>query len=388
MHINRLLVSGVRKGLFCSSVLFRGKQQRSFSTQPNVKVAEITYNRGSLSSLLLPLPVDNKKCSFPLYLKETVENLVDHIRNEDRPYSNIFISHEDGSRVPHSTPIHQLIKSPFVVNIDGEQFSVPKTQGDLIATQPLGVPEINDLTLRVYYEKIRERLKAETRYLLPTQEYLGWCQSFGISENRANVLLNALHHSGIVYHFSKDVELSKVVFLKPSVITQTLEKNLGIRYSTKGVPIFLKEIEESILPHYIPLNNKKIELDMMARRSAKRSMIAGFAYLLVQFGILARMVWIDFNWDIMEPVTYFVGLTTLMMGYVFFVLYNEEYSYNALENHQRKKALRKLYIKEEFNWKLWNSLDQQLNDLVQLIGWENLPKATQLVLKEKGGSSS
>lgn len=40
----------------------------------------------------------------------------------------------------------------------------------------------------------------------------------------------------------------------------------------------------------------------------------------VQFGILARLTWWEYSWDIMEPVTYFVTYGTAMAGYAYFVL--------------------------------------------------------------------
>lgn len=40
----------------------------------------------------------------------------------------------------------------------------------------------------------------------------------------------------------------------------------------------------------------------------------------VQFGILARLTWWEYSWDIMEPVTYFVTYGTAMATYAYYVL--------------------------------------------------------------------
>jgi len=85
------------------------------------------------------------------------------------------------------------------------------------------------------------------------------------------------------------------------------------------------------------------------------------------------MVWIDFNWDIMEPISYFVGLSTMMIGVLFFVLYRAEFSYRALRDRQRNKTLRKLYITREFNWKKWNELHQKVESYKKGLGHYNLP---------------
>eukprot|EP01126_Amoeba_proteus_P013041 TRINITY_DN1543_c0_g2_i1.p2 TRINITY_DN1543_c0_g2~~TRINITY_DN1543_c0_g2_i1.p2 ORF type:complete len:126 (-),score=18.87 TRINITY_DN1543_c0_g2_i1:56-433(-) len=86
------------------------------------------------------------------------------------------------------------------------------------------------------------------------------------------------------------------------------------------------------------------------------------------------MVWFDFNWDIVEPMTYFVGLGTTLVGYSFFLTYKSEYSYAAVQERQRKKFLRKLYLKNDFNWRRWNGLDVKIKGLVNYVGKENLPE--------------
>lgn len=39
-----------------------------------------------------------------------------------------------------------------------------------------------------------------------------------------------------------------------------------------------------------------------------------------QFGILARLTWWEYSWDIMEPVTYFITYGTAIVMYGYFLL--------------------------------------------------------------------
>ena len=39
-----------------------------------------------------------------------------------------------------------------------------------------------------------------------------------------------------------------------------------------------------------------------------------------QFGVLARLTWWEYSWDIMEPVTYFVTTGTAICCYGYFLL--------------------------------------------------------------------
>ena len=39
----------------------------------------------------------------------------------------------------------------------------------------------------------------------------------------------------------------------------------------------------------------------------------------LQFGVLARLTWWEYSWDIMEPVTYFVTYGTTIAMYAYYV---------------------------------------------------------------------
>lgn len=54
----------------------------------------------------------------------------------------------------------------------------------------------------------------------------------------------------------------------------------------------------------------KAELDSRASNRANYVMWAGLAYMGFQFGLLARLTWWEYSWDIVEPITYFVTYGT------------------------------------------------------------------------------
>lgn len=78
----------------------------------------------------------------------------------------------------------------------------------------------------------------------------------------------------------------------------------------------------------------KVELSKKAERRTTWVLWGGMAYMATQFGILARLTWWEYSWDIMEPVTYFITYGTAMAMYAYFVLtrqvgHNETHSYHA-----------------------------------------------------------
>lgn len=47
-------------------------------------------------------------------------------------------------------------------------------------------------------------------------------------------------------------------------------------------------------------------------------------------GFLARLIWWEYDWNIMEPVTYFAYLSTVIIGYTYYALIRDDYTYANL----------------------------------------------------------
>ena len=55
-----------------------------------------------------------------------------------------------------------------------------------------------------------------------------------------------------------------------------------------------------------------VTYDEQADNYGRRVLLWSGIYLAAQFSLLARLVWVEFNWDIMEPITYFVTFGTMI----------------------------------------------------------------------------
>lgn len=61
-------------------------------------------------------------------------------------------------------------------------------------------------------------------------------------------------------------------------------------------------------------------LSAVAAEKTRRLTWLGLGAMSLQFGLLARLTWWEYSWDIMEPVTYFVGYGTTMAMYAYYVV--------------------------------------------------------------------
>ncbi|KAI0533660.1 hypothetical protein GGR58DRAFT_485660 [Xylaria digitata] len=112
------------------------------------------------------------------------------------------------------------------------------------------------------------------------------------------------------------------------------------------------------------LSKIKQECDMLAHRGAHRIAQAGFAALS---GWWATVYYVTFHtdagWDLVEPVTYLAGLTTIMGGYLWFLFISRDLSYQAALKITVSRRQNILYQARGFEPQKWEALAHGTNEL-------------------------
>jgi calcium uniporter protein, mitochondrial len=106
----------------------------------------------------------------------------------------------------------------------------------------------------------------------------------------------------------------------------------------------------------------KSECDKAAHQGAQRIALAGCGGLIGYWYLVYRLTFeTDLGWDTMEPVTYLVGLSTLIAGYLWFLYHNREVSYRQALNITVSARQNKLYQARGFNMQEWEGLLEEAN---------------------------
>ncbi|XP_064173043.1 calcium uniporter protein, mitochondrial isoform X2 [Anguilla rostrata] len=113
---------------------------------------------------------------------------------------------------------------------------------------------------------------------------------------------------------------------------------------------------EDLNSQLLPLEKVKEELSRKAQRRTTWVLWGGMAYMATQFGILARLTWWEYSWDIMEPVTYFITYGTAMAMYAYFVLTRQEYVYPDARDRQFLLFFHKGVKRTRFDVEKYNKL--------------------------------
>lgn len=112
-----------------------------------------------------------------------------------------------------------------------------------------------------------------------------------------------------------------------------------------------------------PLDELKTSLDTQANKTSDFIMNAGLAFLVVQWVALVRLTWWESSWDTMEPVCYFMSTANAILGYIWYIIFKKDYTYESLANITATKRQQKLYTRHGLNLVEWSNLKDKVTEI-------------------------
>ncbi|KAF7991233.1 hypothetical protein HCN44_002795 [Aphidius gifuensis] len=154
----------------------------------------------------------------------------------------------------------------------------------------------------------------------------------------------------------------------------------------------ITELEE-VMIELEPLELKKQELEVAAENRANMHSWLGLIAMACQVGILARLTWWEYSWDIMEPVTYFVTYATGMLCYIYFIMTRQEFMLPDVMNRRYLVALHKRARAVGLDLNQYNLLKERQHELettLKIIRGPlyNHKTKVEKKLRDRGKSSS
>ncbi|XP_074648570.1 calcium uniporter protein, mitochondrial-like [Tubulanus polymorphus] len=109
-----------------------------------------------------------------------------------------------------------------------------------------------------------------------------------------------------------------------------------------------------------PLEKKKLEIEMASTKKMSAMSWVGLGLMGLQFGVLARLTWWEYSWDIMEPVTYFITYGTSIAMFAYFVLTRQEYIYPDVRDREYLISFHKKARKANLDVNQYNLLKDKI----------------------------
>ncbi|GBL91611.1 Calcium uniporter protein, mitochondrial [Araneus ventricosus] len=139
---------------------------------------------------------------------------------------------------------------------------------------------------------------------------------------------------------------------------------------------------EHLKEELAPLEKKKEELLNKAQRKSTALSWLGLALMGAQFGVLARLTWWEYSWDIMEPVTYFITYGTTIAMYAYFVLARQEYVLPDVNDRQTLFGFHKFAHKSGLDVQRYNNLKDSIAQVEEDLRRLRDPLQLHLPIKE------
>ncbi|KAH7915958.1 hypothetical protein BJ138DRAFT_1140835 [Hygrophoropsis aurantiaca] len=126
---------------------------------------------------------------------------------------------------------------------------------------------------------------------------------------------------------------------------------------------FLRRRLDLVNQELTTMEELKRACDKEARRGGRRMALGGFGMLVTYWATVARLTFWDYGWDIMEPVTYLSGLSTVICGYLWFLYQGREVSYTSVLDRSISSRREALYKARGFDIERWMDLGTEAKNL-------------------------
>ncbi|XP_022657997.1 calcium uniporter protein, mitochondrial-like isoform X3 [Varroa destructor] len=296
----------------------------NFKKQNNL--LSVSYLRG-MPTIIVPLPSRGERCRFTLRpLGNTLQDLCDSVQSEDRGVDYMVAHTLDGCRISGTTSIESLFQEPFKLTLNKDTYTV----------EPPEITTIHGLQQTGGKDGYEKEVTSEHAESLAD----------------VKILVNRLYESLTVSEHQ--LEQERKILAKIEQIQGEME----------------------------PLEKLKNEI---ARSSQRRTTILGWmglGLMSVQFGVLARLTWWEYSWDIMEPVTYFVTYGTSMAAYAYFMVTKQDYYLPDVRDREFLKAFWKGASKRGLQLSRYNELRDSLAECQEELRRLRDPLQKHLPLRE------
>ena len=129
------------------------------------------------------------------------------------------------------------------------------------------------------------------------------------------------------------VVLGDLVYLDGAQVTKDILRALpAVPGAVYGLdPETLAELESEMAAI-------QVDVDAAAARAARRSnaiVFGGLVLLCAQLATFVRLTYVELSWDVMEPISYFVGVFNAILLYVYFMVNQRDFSFDDWSTRMR-----------------------------------------------------
>ena len=178
------------------------------------------------------------------------------------------------------------------------------------------------------------------------------CVELGVLPEDCEALLRRLERSGTVMY------TDGVVHINPNDLFSKVQGVIGIK---EELPVEkrIRLLEEKLKA----LDAEKSEVDQRMEANRRKTWARVAAYCGGQMWLFARFTFVDFEWDIMEPISWLVVQGNAVIFFAFLWRYGVEHSFERFDEVRVSQVLVKTYDAYGFDFESWVNTRNELKAL-------------------------
>lgn len=199
------------------------------------------------------------------------------------------------------------------------------------------------------------------------EDYFNLCQTlFGTTpkhDQYASAWLEKLEQDQLILRWHRHDDRPLILLVPPSPSRQ--RKTMIMEKDTTKI---IQDLEQALLGQSQELHDRIQNLQNDERKvtqniesQLRRLTWLGFAGLNAQFGGLAYLVWDVHSWDVMEPITFFIGFAYAIGASVYFSMTKQDANYSNLYRRSFARRFRHAMSSGALNSKHSNSKNETLS---------------------------
>lgn len=287
--------------------------------------------------LQLQLPLPGLAGLSPVQINDgsaTVQHLIDTIKKADASLKAVEITTKNGTKIARTMHLRELTSMDFMLRLNHVNISI-ENEGSK-----------DDSQLRsegIAFASVKAAIEKDSRPFIPLSEFYRICLNAGAEEAVANKWLRELQRRDLAVHFehSKNPELKNAVILRPNGSESQLMLQNALDSELYNVKHARKRQEDKLLELQSDLA-KALQIDAETHKVARKIPNTGKWIALTGitsfYGSLMYLVWDVYSWDIMEPITYFIGFTAVLGNSFYHSITKKDATYtNIWQKHFLKR---------------------------------------------------
>ncbi|ORC91664.1 putative calcium uniporter protein, mitochondrial [Trypanosoma theileri] len=178
--------------------------------------------------------------------------------------------------------------------------------------------------------------------------------------------LRLLEEAGVIVSISD----GKAIHLRPAQLLEmqeSLTEKGGI--SNVSLDFFLEEANTRLLAAEAEKAKMEVELEPALKRAVHwRRLVWGGALCFagMQLAIISRLTYFDLDWDIMEPISYFIGTATTIVFFLYFIRHGHSLTCSDYDRTMLPAKVKK-YVSKDFDWKKYEVVCRKVEAERQMV---------------------